>query len=83
MKMAFFRPARSSKLLRNNIFQEQVNEFSTSIHQSLEKHPRNETWRTETVLTVFIDMWLGNDQLNNKIEDFNVSTQRVYLHFTI
>lgn len=75
--MSYFRPTRNTKLLRNAIFQEQLNEFSASIHQTLEKHPRNETWRSETVLTVFIDMWLGNDQLNNKFESFNVSTSRV------
>lgn len=37
-------------------------------------HPRNEIWRSETVLTVFTDMWLCNDSVsqtvsNNELND--------------
>lgn len=58
------------------MFQESSNEFN-ALHQQLERHPRNEIWRSETVLTVFIDMWLGNDQLNNRFEEFSMSLTRV------
>lgn len=30
-------------------------------------HPRNEIWRSETVLTVLTDMWLYNDSVSQSI----------------
>lgn len=34
-------------------------------------HPRNDIWRSETVLTVFTDMWLYNDQVNESTANLN------------
>lgn len=34
-------------------------------------HPRNDIWRSETVLTVFTDMWLYNDQVNESTVNLN------------
>ncbi|KAJ8917730.1 hypothetical protein NQ315_005179 [Exocentrus adspersus] len=36
-------------------------------------HPRNDIWRSETVLTVFTDMWLYNDQVNEFTTNLNNS----------
>ncbi|KAJ8967232.1 hypothetical protein NQ317_007594 [Molorchus minor] len=36
-------------------------------------HPRNDIWRSETVLTVFTDMWLYNDQVNQPANNLNNS----------
>ncbi|XP_023023938.2 sphingomyelin phosphodiesterase 4 isoform X1 [Leptinotarsa decemlineata] len=36
-------------------------------------HPRNDIWRSETILTVFTDMWLHNDQVNESSNSFNSS----------
>ncbi|KAJ8934158.1 hypothetical protein NQ314_013540 [Rhamnusium bicolor] len=36
-------------------------------------HPRNDIWRSETVLTVFTDMWLYNDQVNESANNLNNS----------
>lgn len=57
----FFRQTRQSKLLRSSLC-ETLNEYK--MHQNLDRHPRNEIWRSETVLVVFTDMWLSNDQIN-------------------
>ncbi|XP_056639509.1 sphingomyelin phosphodiesterase 4 isoform X1 [Diorhabda sublineata] len=34
-------------------------------------HPRNDIWRSETVLTVFTDMWLHNNQVTDNTNNFN------------
>ncbi|KAF5304167.1 hypothetical protein FQR65_LT08061 [Abscondita terminalis] len=64
------KPVKVSKLIRADF----VKQSST---QCLEHHPRNEIWRSETIMTVFIDMWLSNDQvLNSTIQfdkGFNIS----------
>lgn len=33
--------------------------------QAFEHHPRNEIWRSETIITIFVDTWLNNDQVIN------------------
>ncbi|XP_018579891.1 sphingomyelin phosphodiesterase 4 [Anoplophora glabripennis] len=48
-------------------------------------HPRNDIWRSESVLTVFTDMWLYNDQVNESTSNlnstFNISmTTRLLYH---
>ncbi|KAJ8938884.1 hypothetical protein NQ318_016088 [Aromia moschata] len=48
-------------------------------------HPRNDIWRSETVLTVFTDMWLYNDQVieppNSLNNTFNaLPTTRLLYH---
>ncbi|XP_060529009.1 sphingomyelin phosphodiesterase 4 isoform X2 [Cylas formicarius] len=43
-------------------------------------HPRNEIWRSETVLTVFIDMWLHIDSINQSISPTDVMTSRLYFN---
>ncbi|KRT82729.1 hypothetical protein AMK59_3136, partial [Oryctes borbonicus] len=74
-------PARVSKLLKTNLFGEAANEFPV-ILQPLEKHPRSEIWRSETILTVFLDMWLNNDQISHPIEsNFNITLAKKPLHF--
>lgn len=51
-----------------------MNEY---MHQNLDRHPRNEIWRSETVLVVFTDMWLNNDQVNVNEQNFTGSPTRV------
>ncbi|KAG5872702.1 hypothetical protein JTB14_008796 [Gonioctena quinquepunctata] len=36
-------------------------------------HPRNDIWRSETVLTVFTDMWLHNNQVSDSVSYLNSS----------
>lgn len=41
-------------------------------------HPRNDIWRSETVLTVFTDMWLHSNQVNESLNmSFSSSTPTV------
>lgn len=42
-------------------------------------HPRNDIWRSETVLTVFTDMWLHSNQVNESYlsNSFNSSSPMV------
>ncbi|KAK4875253.1 hypothetical protein RN001_011675 [Aquatica leii] len=58
------KPAKVSRLIRANF----LNQSST---QCLDHHPRNEIWRSETIMTVFIDMWLSNDQVLNSTINFD------------
>lgn len=39
--------------------------------QTFENHPRGDIWRSETVLVVFIDMWLNNDQIIDLGQNYN------------
>ncbi|GJQ83344.1 hypothetical protein Trydic_g18129 [Trypoxylus dichotomus] len=74
-------PAKVSKLLKTNLFVETPNEFPVILQPS-EKHPRSEIWRSETILTVFLDMWLNNDQISHCIENnFNIASAKKPLHF--
>nr|CAI5857292.1 unnamed protein product [Callosobruchus analis] len=36
-------------------------------------HPRNDIWRSETVLTVFTDLWLHSNQVNEPTNTLNMS----------
>lgn len=50
------------------------------------RHPRNEIWRSETVLTVFIDMWLHNDQIGHSADinnSFNTTAPMVKINFSL
>lgn len=41
-------------------------------HNNLDiHHPRNDIWRSETVLTVFTDMWLHNNQVTDNTSNMN------------
>lgn len=53
----FLSSPKTSRLLRA--------EMVPTIDQvpSFEHHPRNGIWRSETVMIVFIDIWLNNDQV--------------------
>lgn len=73
--VVFVRPVRTSKLLRSQLFSESANDYI--MHQTLDRHPRNEIWRSETVLVVFTDMWLNNDQVNIGEQGFGGSPTRV------
>lgn len=49
-------------------------------------HPRNDIWRSETVLTVLTDMWLHNDSVSqsittNDINDSLNKTRPMMLHY--
>lgn len=70
----FSRPLRPSKLLRSQLGAENTNDYI--LHQTSDRHPRNEIWRSETVLVVFTDMWLNNDQVNTE-QSFSGSPTRV------
>ncbi|KAL3268108.1 hypothetical protein HHI36_007235 [Cryptolaemus montrouzieri] len=58
-------------LLSPNVLNKTLEDYT--FHQNLDKHPRNEIWRSETVLTVFVDLWLCNDQINQQIQNLNSS----------
>ncbi|KAB0794693.1 hypothetical protein PPYR_11532 [Photinus pyralis] len=58
------KPAKVSKLLRADL-------FNVNTVESVQHHPRNEVWRSETVMTVFIDMWFGSDRLLNSSYNFD------------
>ncbi|KAK9709081.1 Mitochondrial-associated sphingomyelin phosphodiesterase [Popillia japonica] len=74
-------PTKVSKLLKTNLFGEVPSEY-TPVLQPLEKHPRSEIWRSETILTVFLDMWLNNDQISHSFENnFNITSSKQPLHF--
>ncbi|KAI4462177.1 sphingomyelin phosphodiesterase 4 [Holotrichia oblita] len=74
-------PNKVSKLLKTNLFGEVPSEY-TAVLQPLEKHPRSEIWRSETILTVFLDMWLNNDQISHSFENnFNIASAKQPLHF--
>ncbi|XP_008197945.1 sphingomyelin phosphodiesterase 4 [Tribolium castaneum] len=60
-----------SKLLNSSLLNKSVEEYS--FPQNLGRHPRNQIWRSETVLTVFIDMWLNNDQISQPTNQINSS----------
>ncbi|CAH0555499.1 unnamed protein product [Brassicogethes aeneus] len=57
-------------LINTTVLNKSVDE---TLHKNLERHPRNEIWRSETVLTVFVDMWLHNDQITQQSNDLNNS----------
>lgn len=42
--------------------------------QTFENHPRGDIWRTETVLVVFTDIWLNNDQIIDLGQSYNNSS---------
>ncbi|XP_050310724.1 sphingomyelin phosphodiesterase 4 [Anthonomus grandis grandis] len=48
-------------------------------------HPRNEIWRSETVLTVLTDMWMCNDSVNQTLStsDLNnsIGTKSMRMHY--
>lgn len=54
----------------SNLFNKSgTNVEDSTFYKNLDnKHPRNEIWRSETVLTVFIDMWLHNDQISQNTD---------------
>ncbi|CAG9760871.1 unnamed protein product [Ceutorhynchus assimilis] len=57
-----------------------MNEFNNGPMNGYIHHPRNEIWRSETVLIVFSDMWLYNDlitRLPNKTSNDVPSNQRM------
>ncbi|KAK5644338.1 hypothetical protein RI129_005638 [Pyrocoelia pectoralis] len=60
------KPAKVSKLLRTDV-------FNVNTIESVQHHPRNEVWRSETVMTVFIDMWFTNDCVLNSSFSFDNS----------
>jgi hypothetical protein len=60
-----------SKLINANLLNKSIEEYT--FHQNFGRHPRNQIWRTETVLTVFIDMWLNNDQISQPTNQINSS----------
>lgn len=65
------RPHYVPSLISPSVWKKTVEDYA--FHQNLDKHPRNEIWRSETVLTVFIDLWLNNDQINQPIQNLNAS----------
>ncbi|RZC36546.1 sphingomyelin phosphodiesterase 4, partial [Asbolus verrucosus] len=62
------------------------NSTNYTFHQNFGRHPRSQIWRSETVLTVFIDLWLNNDQIslpNNQISSsFNSSSLSNLLQYS-
>nr|XP_022912671.1 sphingomyelin phosphodiesterase 4 [Onthophagus taurus] len=69
-----------TKLLRKDFFNDPVAEFK--LHPPLDKHPRAEIWRSESVLIIFLDMWLNNDQISQPQESFNMNlSAKRSLHF--
>lgn len=58
LRFIFYRPVRHSSLIRYT-----VPEMTNLPKQTFESHPRADIWRSETVLVVFTDMWLNNDQV--------------------
>ncbi|KAF5269701.1 hypothetical protein FQA39_LY08624 [Lamprigera yunnana] len=69
-----FRCSKMSKLLRANF-------LNTTTMHALDHHPRNEIWRSETIMTVFIDMWLSNDQVLNSTINFDKSFNMTQLPY--
>lgn len=67
------RPIKHSNLIRLPAT-EVTNEYP---QQSVESHPRVEIWRSETVLVVFIDIWLNNDQIIHLGQNYSGSPSRV------
>lgn len=64
-----FRPLYSpSLLLRSGLTGNGISNQHTSQAQS-----RNEIWRSETVLQVFVDIWMGVEQFNVRNMDISVS----------
>lgn len=53
----------------------------SALHQPMQQHPRSEIWRSETVVQIFIDMWLNNDQINNVDASFNLQTKVISWNF--
>lgn len=77
----YYRPPRNSRLLKDTTFLESANEFNTTL-PPIDKHPRGEIWRSETVLTVFLDLWLSNDQVGDlRKNNYNISPVRVGVIF--
>lgn len=69
-------------MLKTNLFGEKPTEYTSVGLPSVDKYPRCEIWRSETVLTVFLDMWLYNDQITHNVSvenNFNIPMQP--LHF--
>ncbi|XP_044271314.1 sphingomyelin phosphodiesterase 4 [Tribolium madens] len=60
-----------SKLLNSSLLNKSEEKYS--FPQNFGRHPRNQIWRSETVLTVFIDMWLNNDQISQPTNQINSS----------
>ncbi|XP_025828931.1 sphingomyelin phosphodiesterase 4-like, partial [Agrilus planipennis] len=75
----FVRPVRISKLFRPNVLADAVNEINALSH-SAEEHPRSHIWRSETVLIVFVDMWLNNDQVIQYEQIFLPNKQQFHFH---
>lgn len=65
-----------TSLLSPKVLNKSVEDYS--FHQNLDKHPRNEIWRSESVLTIFIDIWLYNDQISSQNQSLNNSLNLSY-----
>lgn len=58
--MFLCRPVKYSSLIRYSA-PEMTDEYFQQ--QTFESHPRADIWRSETILVVFTDIWLNNDQV--------------------
>ncbi|XP_017772649.1 PREDICTED: sphingomyelin phosphodiesterase 4 isoform X2 [Nicrophorus vespilloides] len=43
------------------------------VKTTMERHPRNEIWRSESILMAFVDFWLTNDQVCLHFDNLNMS----------
>lgn len=69
MESSLFREQqpRTSGLINSKTFR---NSKDDAFQQNLDvHHPRNDIWRSETILTVFTDMWLQNNQFNQSLNN--------------
>lgn len=57
----------ASKLFKPQVLQQASMELNT-LNQTYQHHPRSEIWRSETLIQVFVDIWLTNDQFNSQLD---------------
>lgn len=64
--------------MKQNLFGDpHINDMKV-MHQHIEKHPRNEIWRSETILMAIIDLWLSNDQVCSQYNNLSTATNVSY-----